>query len=323
MQGRAHARRISIVLAVITLSIAVGASFTLATQRERGAVSNIAVSRAPVLSDDDAQLFAWLRAERHAAAVSKLQRKQWYEAVRGPTFEQVLVFFDVLLSSEPHQATYQPEPPPEAWFAAANVPEPTVAPAQPTAAPATPPAARRAGTADQPPASPAPAPTQTPVPPPPAPPPPPPPPPQPPAPPAAADVWTDPGFTQIVWDGVNARRTRGGLAPVAADARLTRAAMDYAVLMSETGWFSHTGPDGSSFVDRIVAAGFPFEGQVGEILAMGTNGWPAPEVVQAWMDSPGHRDQIMTGAYTVAGLACAFTRESGSVTVRCAMNFAT
>jgi uncharacterized protein YkwD len=125
-----------------------------------------------------------------------------------------------------------------------------------------------------------------------------------------------------VWDGVNARRAGAGLAPVAEDARLSRAAADYAVLMSEADWFSHTGPDGTSFVDRIIAAGFPFEGQIGEILAMGTNGWPAADIVQAWIDSPPHREQMLNGNYRLAGIGCAFTREDGALVVRCAMEFA-
>jgi uncharacterized protein YkwD len=125
-----------------------------------------------------------------------------------------------------------------------------------------------------------------------------------------------------VWDGVNARRAQAGLAAVISEPRLTRAASDYAIAMSAADWFSHTGPDGSSFVDRIVAAGFPFEGQVGEILAMGTNGWPAADVVQAWMDSPGHREQMLMPGYRLAGLDCAFTRDGGALTVRCAMEFA-
>lgn len=138
----------------------------------------------------------------------------------------------------------------------------------------------------------------------------------------AADVWTDVSFAQEVWEGVNARRTQLGLAPVTADARLARAASDYAVLISETHWFSHTGPDASSFVDRITAAGFPSEGQMGEVLVLGTDDWPAAGVVQAWIDSPPHREQLLNPDYRLAGLACAFTREAGRLTVRCVMEFA-
>ncbi len=152
-----------------------------------------------------------------------------------------------------------------------------------------------------------------------------PPPPPPPvsAPPSAdGDVWTESAFTQAVWDGVNAERARHGLAAVALESRLHIAAANYAIEMAEQRWFSHTGPDGSSFVDRIVAAGFPFTVQVGEVLAMGSHGWPAPKVVQAWMDSPPHREQLLSAAYTWAGLECAFSHESGALMVRCAMEFA-
>jgi uncharacterized protein YkwD len=138
-----------------------------------------------------------------------------------------------------------------------------------------------------------------------------------------ADVWTESLFTQSVWDGVNARRAQAGLGAVSAEGRLHAAAYNYATLIAERRWFSHTGPDGSSFVDRIVAAGFPFTVEVGEVLAMGSQGWPADEVVGAWMDSAPHREQLLNPAYTRAGLECAFTHENGALMVRCVMEFAT
>ena len=121
---------------------------------------------------------------------------------------------------------------------------------------------------------------------------------------------------------VNAQRANAGLRPVGSDARLTNAAAPYAKMLADNHWFSHTGPDGSTLVTRDEAAGFPFTVQVGEVLAMGSDGWPADGVVQAWMDSPPHREQLLNAAYTRAGLGCAFSREHGVLMVRCAMEFA-
>jgi uncharacterized protein YkwD len=135
-------------------------------------------------------------------------------------------------------------------------------------------------------------------------------------------VWIEAPFTADVWEGVNARRVLHGLAPVDIEGRLYDAARDYAMLSAERRWFSHTGPDGSSFVDRIVSAGFPFTVKVGEVLAMGSHGWPPAEVVQAWIDSPPHRSQLLHPEYTRAGLECAFTHENGALMVRCVMEFA-
>jgi len=286
MQQRLTPRRLSITVAAFALSVAAGVSFALAHTTPDGPRSDVAAARVIRTHGDanDAQMIASMRLARHEAA----RRARHIDAVsapeRGPSVAQVLIFFHVLLSESPHETASAPAS--EAFIAASLPVAPPLAPVAP-----------------------APAATATPIlPPPPATP--------------AADVWTDASFTQEVWDGVNARRTQLGLAPVAVDTRLARAASDYAVLISETHWFSHTGPDASSFVDRITAAGFPFEGQLGEVLAMGTDGWPAAGVVQAWIDSPPHREQLLNPDYRLAGLACAFTREAGRLTVRCVMEFA-
>ncbi len=117
-------------------------------------------------------------------------------------------------------------------------------------------------------------------------------------------------------------RARAGLAPVTAEVRLERAATGYASLMAATNWFSHAGPDGSSFVDRLAAAGFPFDTQVGEVLALAPEGFDPQALARAWLDSPAHRAQIL-GPYSRAGLGCAWGVDgAGARVVRCAMEFA-
>ena len=134
--------------------------------------------------------------------------------------------------------------------------------------------------------------------------------------------WSDDAFNAAVFAGVNQRRTSAGLAPLAVEPRLANSASSYAGLMIEQNWFAHVGPDGSTLVTRDEAAGFPFTTQVGEVLAWGSNGWTAAEIVQAWMDSPAHHEQIMSAVYTRAGAGCYFSKSGGSVTVKCAMELA-
>jgi uncharacterized protein YkwD len=62
--------------------------------------------------------------------------------------------------------------------------------------------------------------------------------------------------------------------------------------------------------------------QIGEVLAWGSNGWTPAEIVQAWMDSPAHREQIMSGIYSRAGAGCYFSKSTGTTMVRCAMELA-
>jgi uncharacterized protein YkwD len=133
--------------------------------------------------------------------------------------------------------------------------------------------------------------------------------------------YFDAAFEAAVLAEVNERRTLAGLGPLSVEPRLTTAAKNYAKMLADYDWFSHTGPDGSDLVSRIEAAGFPFTVQVGEVLAWGADGWPAKDIVQAWMDSPGHRAQIMSAVYTRAGVGCYFTDEGTSM-VRCVMDLA-
>jgi uncharacterized protein YkwD len=138
---------------------------------------------------------------------------------------------------------------------------------------------------------------------------------------AGAGGWYDDAFTATVFAGVNKRRQSAGLQPLAVDPRLVDSAATYARVLADNTWFSHTGPDGSTLVTRDEAAGFPFTVQLGEVLAWGSNGWTAAAIVQAWIDSPAHRDQILNPAYTRAGAGCYFTNK-GTLMVRCAMELA-
>jgi uncharacterized protein YkwD len=155
---------------------------------------------------------------------------------------------------------------------------------------------------------PPPAPTSTPVPPPP--------------PPPAPEAGSDASFNSQVLAAANAQRAAAGLPPLQWEPRLATAALRYAQLLAETGWFSHTGPDGSTLVERVEAAGFPFTVAIGEVIALGSDDWPPAEIVQAWMESAAHRDQIMNGGYTRAGVGCYFTMEGGIRMTRCVMDLA-
>ncbi len=132
----------------------------------------------------------------------------------------------------------------------------------------------------------------------------------------------DDAFTAQVFAGVNQRRVSAGLQPLAVESRLANSAATYATVLADTNTFSHTGPDGSTLVTRDEAAGFPFTVQLGEVLAWGSNGWTPAEIVQAWMDSPAHHEQIMSAVYTRAGAGCYFTNSGGTQMVRCAMELA-
>ena len=88
--------------------------------------------------------------------------------------------------------------------------------------------------------------------------------------------------------------------------RLGRAALKHARDMVERDYFSHTAPGGVSFVDRIMRADYvkPGEGwTLGENLAWGSYQLATPRsIVRSWMQSPGHRANILNGRFREIGI---------------------
>ncbi|EHC13006.1 SCP-like extracellular [Fischerella thermalis BR2B] len=106
-------------------------------------------------------------------------------------------------------------------------------------------------------------------------------------------------FEQQVVELTNQERAKNGLAPLKENAELNYAADEYAEQMSETGVLSHTAPDGSRPWDRAKAVGYEAQ-TMGENIAAGQK---TPEqVVADWMNSPGHRANILNPKYTEIGV---------------------
>ncbi|KAB8316380.1 CAP domain-containing protein [Tolypothrix campylonemoides VB511288] len=106
-------------------------------------------------------------------------------------------------------------------------------------------------------------------------------------------------FEQQVFELTNQERAKNGLPPLKANAELNYAADKYAEEMSKRGVLSHTGSDGSKAWDRAEAVGYEAQ-MMGENIAAGQR---TPEqVVKGWMDSPGHRANILRSQYTDIGI---------------------
>jgi len=150
-----------------------------------------------------------------------------------------------------------------------------------------------------------------------------PPPPPPPPPPGTPDCrnaaswpseWV--AYEDQVLTLINQRRaagaTCGGVAkppvgPVVTDSALREASRCHSLDMAVQGYFSHTGKDGSSPWDRIAAAGYTAS-PTGENIAAG---YQTPQaVVEGWMTSTGHCNNMMNGNSNETGVGYAF--QSGS-----------
>jgi uncharacterized protein YkwD len=112
---------------------------------------------------------------------------------------------------------------------------------------------------------------------------------------------TDSSAASQVLSLVNGYRGQYGCGPVSMDSRLNRAAQGHSDDMSANGYFSHTSLDGRTFVDRAEDAGYPSPGA--ENIARGQT--PAQQVMSAWMNSSGHRANILNCSMRTMGLGLA------------------
>ena len=104
-------------------------------------------------------------------------------------------------------------------------------------------------------------------------------------------------YAQQVVTLVNKERAKEGLAPLTIDDKITTAANVRAKEIQTS--FSHTRPNGTSFSTAMKEAGVTYR-SAGENIAWGQK--TPEEVVNAWMNSSGHRANIMNANYTRIGV---------------------
>jgi uncharacterized protein YkwD len=97
---------------------------------------------------------------------------------------------------------------------------------------------------------------------------------------------------------VNEQRGTAGCQPLTASSSLDTLAQNFSDEMAARGFFDHTDPDGKDPWDRAKALGISNLG--GENIARGQA--DAKAVMEAWMNSPGHRANILNCDYTTLGV---------------------
>ena len=104
-------------------------------------------------------------------------------------------------------------------------------------------------------------------------------------------------FTSQVVALVNAERAKQGLSALKVDAKVQQAALVRAQESAQS--FSHTRPNGSSFSTALTEAGVSFR-RSGENIAYGQS--TPQQVMNAWMNSSGHRANILNENFTTIGV---------------------
>ena len=145
----------------------------------------------------------------------------------------------------------------------------------------------------------------------------------------------------LIHQALNSRRSRRGLSPLERDDRLAALAKEHSVDMALTGFFRHVNPKGLDPTDRADRAGYSCVKDYGAFYTEGVAenilytsvysstvvnyrlfgavkseryNWHSQselvsEIVESWMNSPGHRGNILDRTYDRAGLGVAITSE--------------
>lgn len=106
-------------------------------------------------------------------------------------------------------------------------------------------------------------------------------------------------YEQKVVDLTNQERAKNGLPALKIDSALSKMAHEKSRDMSANGYFSHTSPTYGSPFDMMKKYGITYH-YAGENIAMGQQ--TPEEVVKAWMNSQGHRENILNPNYNYIGV---------------------
>src|SRR3954463_1203029 len=105
---------------------------------------------------------------------------------------------------------------------------------------------------------------------------------------------------------LNDERAAAGLRPLTIAPALSTPSATYSARMVAENFFAHESPDGTTLTSRLTAAGYispDGDWIVGENIAWGQGDLAtARNIMVAWMNSPGHRHNILTGEFTEVGV---------------------
>jgi uncharacterized protein YkwD len=108
---------------------------------------------------------------------------------------------------------------------------------------------------------------------------------------------------------VNLERSQRGLRALRSNGRLARAADGHSHDMVRRSFFSHEAPGGSTMSTRIKRAGYLSGARsytFAENIAWGTGEYGTPlSIMKSWMQSPGHRANILNGRFREIGVGVA------------------
>lgn len=109
---------------------------------------------------------------------------------------------------------------------------------------------------------------------------------------------------QSILDLSNAARQDADLGQLSFSTQLNAAAQRHANDLAAGAKFSHTGSDGSTMKDRVVASGYDYWTIAENIYYQAPRNRPE-RAVQGWLKSPGHRRNLLNARFTEMGVGYA------------------
>lgn len=135
-------------------------------------------------------------------------------------------------------------------------------------------------------------------------------------PPAPAPIQSpapSPDMLQQIVDLTNQRRAEHGLPALSINQKINNAAQVHANDLAARDVMSHTGGDGSNAGQRLDNQGYYWTAW-GENVATGYSN--AAATVEAWMNSPSHRQNILSSVYNEIGVGLAYAADGSSYWVQ-------
>ena len=117
---------------------------------------------------------------------------------------------------------------------------------------------------------------------------------------------------------VNEQRKAAGAPPLALDSHLNEVAQKHAEDMLSRSYYDHQSPEGLLPRDRVLGSGYP-AALVAENIARGPTS--VDEVMSAWLQSRGHRANLLNRGLTEIGVGCAVGRNATGYTVLWVQDF--
>jgi uncharacterized protein YkwD len=108
-----------------------------------------------------------------------------------------------------------------------------------------------------------------------------------------------------LYAAVNGVRSGSGLIELRRDPLLDAVARAHSADMARRGYFSHETPEGLNPVDRLRQGGASGFTLAGENVGLTSRGDPNREIVEAWLASPAHRQNLLAPVFNATGIGIA------------------